>query len=478
MEKPKVLALDLDGTLLGTDSLWEMFFKALSEGRTAPLLWLLQGRLAFKRRLAETTDLDFDRLPWNGMVIELAKEHQARGGEVWLATAANGAMARKVVERFDFLSGYLATGSRVNLKAGAKARALTERFGERGFIYAGDSAADLKVWPYASEAVVVGPPSLAEKARTVCGTVRTVRPVGTKLTSLAMAAELAWSPELLKNLLLFVPMLTTLHDRLTEIASLVLTFLVMCLYSAAGSVLGRLLSVSEDRRDPLKAGRVLAAGRLDLTSAAKVLMSLLSAGFSLSLVAGPEVLAAATVLAALVLVETYSRGRRVLPGLVFEVLSQVLRLALGYLTLSVPISPFTVAFALFAFAAIGSAKAVVEQAGLPFERPVGLLGGLRLGRGPALRLLFLAWALCTALSCAVVAVYVGCVWSGSVYAYPGRLLISCPVVFLLSLRLAVMIMSGRLTDDPFLFMLTDPQCRVGLIMLFMVYFSADPSLSN
>ncbi|MDR2386891.1 MAG: hypothetical protein LBE80_04810, partial [Deltaproteobacteria bacterium] len=276
-EKPTALVLDLDGTLLGTDSLWELFFKALSQGRWAPLLWLFCGRLFLKRKLAETTWLDLDLLPWNPGVIRLAQEYHEKGGQVWLATAANQAMAKKVYERFDFFTGYLASDEKINLRSAAKAKALVKLFGQGGYIYAGDSGADPPVWRDSGGAVVVGDEKRAQTAKPLDGEVMIIDPVGTKRPSLKMIFELAQPQNCLQNLLVFVPLLMS---RLFYPENFGLAFLALLGFSfitMGGNVLGELYAVEKNRQDLAKKNGTLAAGRLDLSRA-----GFISLGFMLA----------------------------------------------------------------------------------------------------------------------------------------------------------------------------------------------------
>ena len=61
----------------------------------------------------------------------------------------------------------LASDGKTNLRSENKLRALTERFGARGFDYAGNSSADYAVWRGARQAIVVNArKSVAARAAT------------------------------------------------------------------------------------------------------------------------------------------------------------------------------------------------------------------------------------------------------------------------------------------------------------------------
>ncbi|KAF0172729.1 MAG: haloacid dehalogenase-like hydrolase [Hyphomonadaceae bacterium] len=172
------LAVDMDGTLLETDVLAEGMRKVWRERPLGFLDALLRlamgGRPPFKRRIAALASLDIDALPVRTDFLEWLRSEKANGRKLWLATAADRATAEKVAARFDLFDGVLASDGAVNLKAGAKARALATHFPE-GFVYAGDSAADLAVWRRAKGIVLVcAPRGVEQRARILGATVERV----------------------------------------------------------------------------------------------------------------------------------------------------------------------------------------------------------------------------------------------------------------------------------------------------------------
>jgi phosphoserine phosphatase len=162
------LVLDLDGTLIAGDLLYKSFFSIL---RRNPLivfgcaLWLRHGRAALKRQLALRNRIDWDRLKLHQDVVALALREKTAGRKIVLATAADAVLAGQLASRLGFIDRVLASDGERNLKGSAKASLLIAAF-PRGFIYAGDSKADLKVWRCARGIVVVrARRSVAEAAR-------------------------------------------------------------------------------------------------------------------------------------------------------------------------------------------------------------------------------------------------------------------------------------------------------------------------
>jgi len=164
------LVLDLDGTLIAGDLLYKSFFSIL---RRNPLIlfscaaWLLRGRAALKRELALRNRIDWERLALHRDVLDLARREKAAGRTIVLATAADAVLAGHLAARLGFFDQMFASDGEQNLKGSAKAELLSQTF-PAGFIYAGDSKADLAVWARAAGIVLVNArQSVRNAARTL-----------------------------------------------------------------------------------------------------------------------------------------------------------------------------------------------------------------------------------------------------------------------------------------------------------------------
>ena len=177
-EREIPLVLDLDHTLLRTDTLYETFLAYLKQNPLRLFLvffWVWQGRPTLKRRLGESAELDVEGLPINEDVIDLARAAHASGRRVIIATAADESVAKKVAARLDIPVDVRASDGVKNLKGKTKAEALAAEF-PQGFDYAGDSRADLAVWEVARKAILVGASSGTRKRAAALGNVDAVIP--------------------------------------------------------------------------------------------------------------------------------------------------------------------------------------------------------------------------------------------------------------------------------------------------------------
>jgi phosphoserine phosphatase len=152
------LCVDLDGTLIHTDVLWEGI-KFLLRRKPLALLGMLPslrgGRAPFKKAVSAKSTVSVDALPWRESLISWLRSEAASGRPIYLVTAADSAYAQAVCERLGFFAGALSSDGALNLKAKKKARRLVETFGRAGFDYVGDARADIPVWRAARRGICV-----------------------------------------------------------------------------------------------------------------------------------------------------------------------------------------------------------------------------------------------------------------------------------------------------------------------------------
>jgi apolipoprotein N-acyltransferase len=157
-DQPVPLVVDLDGTLIKTDLLWESIARRLVKNPFAIfqiLFWWSRGRAFMKKNLARRIKIDPATLPYHETFLAWLREQKKSGRKIILATASDLQMAEPVAEYAGVFDEVLGSDGRTNLRSENKLRALTEKFGERGFDYAGNSSADFAVWRGAREAIVV-----------------------------------------------------------------------------------------------------------------------------------------------------------------------------------------------------------------------------------------------------------------------------------------------------------------------------------
>jgi apolipoprotein N-acyltransferase len=152
------LVVDLDGTLIRTDLLWEHLARLL---RRNPfqifqvLFWWIRGRALLKKKLAVRVKINPATLPYHEKFLSYLREQKSAGRKLILATASDLQMALPVANHVGLFDEVLGSDGKTNLRGGNKLKALIEKFGEHGFDYAGNSDVDYAVWHGSREAVVV-----------------------------------------------------------------------------------------------------------------------------------------------------------------------------------------------------------------------------------------------------------------------------------------------------------------------------------
>ncbi|HSH09578.1 MAG TPA: UbiA family prenyltransferase, partial [Oceanipulchritudo sp.] len=372
-ESPHPLCVDMDGTLLRTDSLDECFWAAVSQ---EPLLlfklpvWLVRGRAAFKARMAPYGINSVATWPLRESVMKHIREAKSSGREVWLVTAADQQLAWALAEHLGCFDGVLASDGSTNLKGATKARLLTDRFGKGGFDYIGDSRADTSVWEQASRGFCV----MTEDAGTRW-LPDNVDPLTEKSPRL-----LDWLREMRvhqwsKNALLLMPMLAAhavldLSVWLTVLAGI----LCMSLVASGTYFFNDCLDLDGDRRMPAKRDRPLARGDLSLRKVILVGFGLVVAGMAGAVLTDPYFALLLLGYAATSVCYSSFLKRLLLIDVLMLSGFYVWRLIMGGVLANVPLSPWFLGFALFFFVSVALAKRYAE---LMVEHREGVVAQLR-----------------------------------------------------------------------------------------------------
>lgn len=153
------LVLDVDGTFLRTDMLFECFWAGLGKDPIAVIKTSVMNftqPAVLKAKLAEIATVNTGLMPVVPEVKEMAEAAMADGREVILASASDQSQVRQLAQDHGLSKRVFASDGVKNLKGDAKAAALVAEFGEGGFDYAGNEATDMAIWAKGRRAIVVG----------------------------------------------------------------------------------------------------------------------------------------------------------------------------------------------------------------------------------------------------------------------------------------------------------------------------------
>src|SRR5258708_4242404 len=130
------LVVDLDGTLVATDTLFENAALLLRQRPWLILsmaLWLFRGKAVLKSEIACRAQVRAEYLPFRPELVAWLQSESDGGRQIVLATGAHRVTADAVAVHLGFFHELLATSEHLNLTGAAKRDALVKRFGPGGF---------------------------------------------------------------------------------------------------------------------------------------------------------------------------------------------------------------------------------------------------------------------------------------------------------------------------------------------------------
>lgn len=359
------LVVDLDGTLLRTDSLHEgfaaLFARRPWQALRALGTLLAHGRAAMKAKIAAFDLTGIDLFPLNESFLAWLKQEAAHGRSLHLVSASDQSIVDRVAESMGIFASYCGSDGVTNLKSEEKAARLAALF-PHGFSYAGDSADDIAVWRRAQSIVLVTTrSSVSRRAEKLNKPIeaRFDRPGGEWKLLLRQFRLHQWS----KNLLVFVPILLShrFHDVPAWFHSL-FAFLGLGLTASATYILNDLTDLYADRSHPTKRNRPIASGAVPIAHAFALVPLMLAMGFALAWVAGPAAFATLLAYLALTLSYSFKFKRVVLADTAIIGLLFTLRILLGCAAMNQPLSPWLLAFSVMLFFSLSMAKRQTEIA--------------------------------------------------------------------------------------------------------------------
>lgn len=463
---PLPLCIDLDGTLTPVDTLHESL---LSLAKSSPLALLkvpaqiARGKAAFKAFVVEHAPVDVPVLPIRADLLAWLHTQKASGRKLVLVTASDRSTAEPVAQRLGLFDEVIASDGKHNLAGEKKREALVQRFGEKGYDYAGNDTPDLAVWRSAAHAVVVGPAGLARKAAAVTQVERTF--------ASASPGPVVWIKALrlhqwVKNALIFLPALLAhqIGDPETLIRSL-LAFLAFGLCASSVYVFNDLLDLSSDRRHARKCKRPFASGVLSTKSGVVAGTALLLAAAVVAVFIGPWFCLAL----AAYYVFTWAYSLRLKRVALIDVMMlaglYTMRIIAGSAATLIWPSFWLLGFSVFMFLSLGIVKRFAE---LEDARQAGQLAAH--GRGYSASDLALLQSLGTSSgysAIVVLALYVNSAASAELYTHSKALWVLCPIMLFWISRVWLLTSRGQMHDDPIVFALRD-RVSLGLAALMGV----------
>ncbi len=455
------LAVDLDGTLIATDLLWEGLFALLRKNPLYVFLvpfWLAGGPARLKQRIAERVEIDAATLPYREPLLARLRADRAEGRTLVLATGTPRRFAEAVASHLGIFDKVLATEGPHNLTATRKREALVAAYGDGGFDYAGNSRHDLDVFDAARTAIVVAPDRRAARWQARNGGEVIAAPKPTWKAVVRMLRCHQW----LKNGLIAVPMVLS-HEYMNAamVAQCALAIVSFSAVASAIYILNDFFDLSLDRRHPTKRRRPFASGTLSIPFGLRSMAVLLAVGLGAALVLPPVFLA---VLGGYLVVTTaYSLSLKRM--LLIDVLTlaglYTIRVLAGAAATGTDVSFWLLAFSIFFFLSLALVKRFVELRSTCLGAKERIAGrGYRYEDQEIVAQAGMASAFSSAL---VLALYLDSTAVRELYAHPWMMWPLPPVVLYMTMRVWILARRDEMNEDPVVFIIRDWRSQIVIV---------------
>lgn len=459
------IAVDLDGTLLRSDTLHEGLVQLLSRRpwMLFPLLLqLFRGKAAFKQYVTSHANIDIEGIPAHSELLDYLHEQKRSGRLLALVSAADQSIVTAFAKRFGIFDLAIGSDGVRNLSGEAKLAAIRDRLGD-DFIYAGDAPVDLPIWRKASGAIVVGRSKriLTRVARDHHVERQFIRG-GSRLAAWPRALRVhQWA----KNSLVFVPAMLSLPTLTPQdVALFLLAFVALSAVASATYLLNDISDLAADRAHRTKKLRPLASGMIPLSQglAAVVVLAVFTAAIAVFLPSAFVIALAvyvATTLAYSVWIKRVPMLDVLCLGFLFT-----LRVAAGAVLLDNGTPYWLFAFCVFFFTSLAFVKRYTELLAAVSEGKAALAGrGYEVRDLPVVLAAGLGTALCSQV---VFLIYLGDQhFNEALFDQPMWLGLAGGVLAYWLLRIWLLSVRDEMHDDPVLFALKD---RASLTMAAVV----------
>ncbi len=455
------LCVDLDGSLIATDTLWEGLAALLMR---KPLMifqvinWLLAGKAVLKKNVAEHTDRTAEDWPVRDEVVDYINLAKAEGRKVYLVTGAAEKTAHAISRHLDLFDGVYHSDDDLNLTSTRKRDKLIKEFGDGGFDYIGNSADDIAVFDSARKGIVVAPDRAARnwQKQNQSEEVHT-KPSGIKTVLKAIRVH-QW----LKNVLIAVPLFLnhTVFD-VDAVLAAVIAFFSFSFFASSVYIVNDLSDLKADRAHPTKRKRPLASGAISIPHAALLWVGLLSASAFLATLLPIEFFYVMILYAIVTTAYTFVLKRKLLVDVFTLAGLYTIRIIAGAFATSSPLSFWLLAFSVFFFLSLALVKRYVELAEGEQDEDTKLLGRGYFGLDTAM--LAQGGVSAAFTSAMVLALYINSPEFSEMYDNPWVLWPLVPIILYMLLRIWILAGRGQVHEDPVVFIMRDWRSQLTMV---------------
>jgi len=467
------LFVDLDGTLINSDLLFESVFALLKYNFLYIFIipvWLLKGKANLKNKIASKVNIDTTLLPYNSDFLEFLKSEHARGRELILATASNVKYAENISKYLGIFTSVISSNSENNLSGEKKLSAIQNSLPkDESFSYAGNDNIDLKIFKYAESAVLVN--AAASLVRKTEKLTQIEKNIPSELNTVKSVMKAMRLHQWVKNVLIFVPLFAA--QLWHQIDSILLTGIAFFLFGLTASsvyLLNDMLDLESDRRHPRKKNRPFASGKLPLSTGLFLVILIPLFTIPASYFISIEFFTTIVIYLILTLAYSFILKSYVLVDAIILAALYTIRVIAGAAVIKVMPSFWLLAFSMFIFISLALVKRCSELYTLKeIKREAAEGRDYEVSDVPVLQAMGLASGFTSVL---VIALFINSPEVIVRYSHPQILWLLCPALLYWISRIWLKTQRGEMHDDPIVFSIKDRGSRFTAVAMLLIVLAS------
>jgi len=466
----KILSVDLDGTLIKTDMLYETFWSAFTNDLLIPikaLFALLKGKAHLKQILFYKSNINIKSLPYNQEVIQYIYSHRSNGGKVALVTASTQKLAEAISKNLNIFDEVYGSSSLINLRGFEKANFLKKIFGKKNFDYIGNSSSDLQSWEISNKAITFNAGNYLKRKCEIINDNTLHLKDKNKKTFLSSILKEIRPYQWIKNILVFIPMLAAQDFDKTTFLEALFAFIAFSSTASSVYIFNDLLDIQADRNHPRKCKRPFAAGDLSFGIGISIGILLLLIGIIVGYDIGKSFLTVLLTYYSFTLSYSFYFKRKALIDIFILAGLYTLRLLGGGMATNLNISFWLLAFSLFIFLSLAAIKRQSELLDMKQREKIIIPGrGYKISDIDFIRTIAISSGLMSAL---VLSLYINSPKVLDLYSNPELLWISSSLYLFWIIRVCFKTNRGEMEYDPIIFAFKDKVSNL-IFMIIIALF--------
>lgn len=466
-DKNKPLVVDLDGTLLRTDMLYESFWSFIgSDWRNyiSIVKHMLEGQASLKRFLATHSAVNIATLPYDNHVITYINAWRISGGRTILVTASDNIYAQAVANHLGIFDEAYGSDGIQNLRGEQKRKFLQECFGLKGFAYMADDRSDIPVWESASDVITVN--ATKSLSLEMAHSFEHVEHLVTSKVSVNSYLKALRPHQWLKNMLIFLPLIASHQFSLSAISQSILAFISFCLVASSVYVVNDLLDLSADRAHPRKKKRPFASGEIPIGMGIRIAILLVLLGFVTAVFVNFNFLLLVLAYYLLTMIYSVYFKKHVVIDIFMLAGLYTFRIIAGSMATQIPLSVWLLAFSMFFFFSLAAVKRLAELVDNSERGNQQVNGrGYHVDDAPIVTMIAISSGYVSIL---VLALYINSPAVALLYRSPQVLWGVCIICLYWITNTIMIAYRGNMYDDPLIYATKDPKSRLCLIVIIIL----------